>query len=531
NQDWAVGVRAESHYWVDLYRDEAGADVPVRFGAGRFSPGPGAGPMPPGYTGNANILDSIENLFNYHEHAKPISGGDVVWIMGTGVATDEIVFDDYIDHDAFIVSNMQASITPLRLGGLVLPIPIYHNGELAAGVIHWLGSLAPDVLPPNIPEEIFKLPAAIRLQNGATSLGWDVPDFGLVKGRGSRIEPTAIGGIKGKGFWLDGNNSITYDIREQPRNIRDHDWYISVFVDSRNATNTAQQLIGFSDYSALHLTPDNQLQYLKAGEVIHEFALPSGTGWQHLAFLLTDQNQTVTLYYNGFPLDRFRSAVPLFEMTPGQLKIGNPGRGKYKGDGFRGWIDDFKVLAHDVNPVEACHHARGFLIETNPGSEWYDHAMAHPGWAQEEVRGAAGGSVSSLYTCYHDYSGDYKAHLANLPDGSVLIKDQINFPEGPVAFGAPRPDSSNNPFCLRCHSEESKDGLSMDALEYHPDIMMEDDPRRQPHQPPRRVFGNIPGNWIVPGAGPGSPAEPVQAPPDGLLIDRWILPRGNFQGR
>ncbi|MDX1696112.1 MAG: hypothetical protein R3208_20265, partial [Ketobacteraceae bacterium] len=133
NQDWAVGVRSESHYWVDLYRDETGADVPVRFGAGRFSPGPDAGPMPPGYTGNANILDSIENLFNYHEHAKPISGGDVVWIMGTGVATDEIVFDDYMDHNAFIVSNMQASITPLRLGDHVLPIPIYHNGELAAG--------------------------------------------------------------------------------------------------------------------------------------------------------------------------------------------------------------------------------------------------------------------------------------------------------------------------------------------------------------------------------------------------------------
>ena len=35
-----------------------------------------------------------------------------------------------------------------------------------------------------------------------------------------RIEPTAIGGIKGKGFWLDGTDTIEYAVPEQPRTVK-----------------------------------------------------------------------------------------------------------------------------------------------------------------------------------------------------------------------------------------------------------------------------------------------------------------------
>ena len=57
-----------------------------------------------------------------------------------------------------------------------------------------------------------------------------------------------------------------------------------------------------------------------------------------------------------------------------------------------------------------------------------------------------------------------------------------------------------------------------------PQWTAEEDPRRQPLQGLRRVFGNVPGDWIPPGAGPGSPAQATVAPPEGLLVDRWTLP-------
>ncbi len=90
----------------------------------------------------------------------------------------------------------------------------------------------------------------------------------------------------------------------------------------------------------------------------------------------------------------------------------------------------------------------------------------------------------------------------------------------------PRPDSSDNDFCLSCHHEEGQGGLSIDALELDAATVAEHDLRRQPTQPPRRVFGNIPADWIPPGAGPGGPSEALVAPPEGLLIDPWVLPAG-----
>jgi hypothetical protein len=35
NVDWSVGMRPDTHYLVDLYRDPSGDPVSVRFGSGR----------------------------------------------------------------------------------------------------------------------------------------------------------------------------------------------------------------------------------------------------------------------------------------------------------------------------------------------------------------------------------------------------------------------------------------------------------------------------------------------------------------
>jgi len=126
---------------------------------------------------------------------------------------------------------------------------------------------------------------------------------------------------------------------------------------------------------------------------------------------------------------------------------------------------------------------------------------------------AAGQPAGSTFACFLDLDRDYGAHLQNLPEGTEGMRMAIHFPEGPVRYGAPRPDSSGNGFCLSCHTAEGKGAMGLGALEYRPDVRAEDDPRRQPMQPPRRVFGNIPAGWLE-----GGPAEAIVAPPEGLDV-------------
>ena len=112
-----------------------------------------------------------------------------------------------------------------------------------------------------------------------------------------------------------------------------------------------------------------------------------------------------------------------------------------------------------------------------------------------------------------------------MPPGTTSLREAINFPEGPLRSGAPRPDSSSNEFCRTCHTATSFGGLTLEALELRADVPADDDPRRQPLQPLRRVFGNVPAGWIPAGATrPGGPTEAVQAPPEGIVVDAWLLP-------
>lgn len=497
NQDWAVGVAPTTHWWVDLYQNTDSSMMPIRFGSGRYiDANRGEYPYPAGYTHNANILDSLQNLPNFWTAAKPVVPRDVVWLMSSGVATDEIAFDDLLDPAALIVSNMQASITQLYdRRGWSTAVPIHHNGQLRTA------NPVP-ILNPNLqPEQV----ADIHVQNAATSLTIEVPAFGFVQAGTGRIEPVALGGVQGRGFWLTGDNRIIYELPEQDLDSRDA--YIGLFVDTREEGT----LLTFGDGTSISLSPD-ALQYRSGDEVVHEVSLPGHTGWRHLGWRVSDAHRTVTFLLDGYPLDRFDAAEPLFTLDGGELTIG----------GVRAWIDDFVVLAHDVNPEVACNHARGTLVQVTDEPTWSSIASRYPSWAHDEV--AAVASVAGPFACFHDYTRDYGAHLQNVPAGTTSVREAINFPEGPVRFGAPRPDSSDNEFCLSCHTAEGQGGLGLEALELRVDVMAEDDARRQPLQPPRRVFGNIPADWIPPGEGEGSPTTALQAPPEGLVVDAWVLP-------
>lgn len=520
--DWAVAVAPQGHYNVDLYRDAAGSDVSVRVGGGRF-----VMPLrkdmvphyPAGYSFNANILDSVQNIFNYHQNLKTITPQDVVWLMSSGVATDEVSFDDYQYPDAFIVSNMQASITQGPVNVNSGRTPHYRDGNgrnLLQGIVPLR----------NIYNGEFE---DMHIQNASTSLEWRVPSYGRVTAKNGRIEPVGLGGIKGKGFWLDGKNHITYAVPNQrDKVISNHPWYISVFVDPRLAANEGRPvtLVKFPDNTEIRVVATagsvRRVQYLQNGSLVADINVFAKPGWRHLAWQLEPGNRSVTMLVDGFALHRQSFSAPLFQMQRGDLVLGGTGAA----DGsFRGWIDEFKVLAQKPNPEVACNHAHGTMVAVDNNSSWLGVAGRYPSWAHNQVGETlnSGLAASSQYACFTNYTRDFGAHLANIPSGTRGLREAINFPEGPLRYGQPRPDSTNNSFCLSCHHDNAKDGLTVDALEWRP-INVEDDPRRQPSQPLQRVFGNIPGNWIAPGHGPGSPAAAQVAPPEGFKVDQWVLP-------
>lgn len=515
NLDWAVGVTPSMHYWVDLYKDEAGTAVPVRVGSGRFiEEFRGAGPYPEGYPHNPNILDSIEHLFNYNEAAQTVTPRDVVWLMSTGVATDEIDFDDLLDPHAFILSNMWASTTQYYLeNGQPSGVPRNWNGQ----VRDMLGQTAIVpllVLRPDQFEEI-------HIQNGATTLLRPVPAYGLVAAGTGRTEPVALGGIKGRGFWLSGDNAIVYDIPAQPEGSEPNAWYVGIFVDVRIADEAPRALLTFPDGTQMKLAGADTLLYQRDGSNIHEVELPAATGYRHLGFQIRNAHREITLLVNGMAYDKFKPGKALFQIQAGDLIVGSTANNL----GARGWIDNFHVLARDVDPEVACNQAFGTLarVEAAAPNAFVAQASLHPDWAHSLVAGAAADPAASQYVCYTDYSRDYGAHLKNIPAGLVSVRQAIHFPEGPLKVGVPRPDSSDNQFCLSCHYDQGKGGMSLAALEYKADVLLENDHRRQPLQPPRRVFGNIPANWIPAGQGPGSPNQALQAPSEGALIDFWVL--------
>lgn len=183
------------------------------------------------------------------------------------------------------------------------------------------------------------------------------------------------------------------------------------------------------------------------------------------------------------------------------------------------------MLARVPDVEVACNQAHGTLVEITTNPALLELGAEYPPWAHEAVASAARLTTKERsFACHHDYQKDYGAHLANIPRGAVSLRTAILHPEGLPRAGAPRPDSSKNPFCLTCHTEDSRGGLSLAALAFDPNVLAENDPRRQPLQPPRRVFGNIPAGWLQPGVGPGSPSTAQVAPAEGALIDLWLLP-------
>lgn len=489
--DYDQGSVDKRQRLVKMYKPFGGKDGFVRIGNGRNI---GEAGLPASASGNNNFFDTNEHRFYFMKTLKPGMPRDVVWRLNTGISSDEFAFDDYLDIDSFIIANMNYSAEIM-------------NGRLR--------------------------PATTRVQNSATSSKWNLPEYGQVEGNG-RIERTANGGINGKGFWLDGASSgLSFDIPSQPRHVGRIGWYAGIFVDIRDSRPGYRTLFTFPDNSSVKLLNESNRKQVAffddQGQVIHAVDASSyltNGNWMHLGLNIGKLNRRIRIFLNGIRVDSFKAPHAVFQLTEGKLYVGiNPYN---SGDNLRAWVDDFKVFSRTESRELACNHANGTLVAVSEGapSYWQSIAKRTPKKVNRNIAKIleqdSEESKSHIYACYLDYSGDHLAHLGNIPNGMESVREALIFPEGPVMFDKPRPESRANGFCLTCHTADGKKGLDLDALALRKSVNAQHDERRQPMQPDAHVYGVIPQNWL----GQGLPSSRIAAEAiNGYLIDNLVLPR------
>jgi hypothetical protein len=467
-------------------------------------------------SGNINISDSLENLFALSTSFQVRTPRDVVWPFSFGKGTDEVAFDDYIDENMFIYSDMNAAFSG----------DSYLNGFSQNGNFN---------------------SNDIRLQNAATSTlpQWNPPSFGVVTGN-ARIEPVAGGGIKGKGFYLRANAKVAYAYSNScngagrsPCLNRDlangSDWYAGLaFASTTPASATAATLMTFADGSHVDLSNTRILRFFNATNAfVGEVSIPTtqlnGYGYVHLG-LVKQRRGRLTVLINGMPLSQFQN-MQGFAMNGGgansAITLG--------GDNFSGWIDEFKVVSNrgyvnnagvmnpmspealGFNPELLCNYANGTLFAASSGTLFNTVAAYQSYMATAEVRrllSKAGQTLPAAQrvACHVNYSDEMGASHRDAITGAYSVRMAVLMPEGQLAVNKPRPDTQNNAFCISCHTTDdtfwrplsTRALVTSSELAIGQQLNMWQDARRQPMQRPRYIFGtNHPGNTGNLGLPPG----------------------------
>ena len=520
NTDYGLGRQDDEQRMLALYD---GGATSVRVGTGRDN---NPNEVPLGAVDNTSFIDSWEHLFNHDLDARPTTVRDVVWLMNTGKATVELAFDDYLDKDAVILTDGNAATTkaPPYAG---TNQPTYLDGFVQTDDLHGAMDHAHDR------EAYFTTEA--ELANAATSTagatptggGWAVPASGILEGN-LRIEPVALGGVVGKGLWLPGTQgSLRYDMPAQTTSPTART--ISLFLDPRFGDDgTARRLLTFPDGTTVDLVGRSSLRYARNGvtNVVSLAAHPLAQGaWNHLAWVVTGDGATVSLFLDGylFHTITFANGRKLMNVMP---RLGGVFRVGLSATGVKGWIDEVKVFARALDAESVCNQGRGTLarMTSNTDATWW--AIAGQYGTHAGLRTLLGDPAGTKYVCVHDYADPDRALMATLPTGSTSVRTQVlALPALHAAL--PRPDSGANLFCQSCHVADTfaPPSLTSAALLLDPALAAQDDPRRQPMQTPARIFGNVPLDFFRNAnaaslSNPELDADPIVGEP----VDPYVLP-------
>ncbi|MBK9071082.1 MAG: hypothetical protein IPL79_08795 [Myxococcales bacterium] len=497
-------------YTLDLYRDKSIAFIPK------------------GVSG----VQSPEHRLGLFDALRPTMPFDVVWaVSSNNHRNSEIVFDDYHAKNALVVAHMNAPMTfkyNTSSGGSARPAdPVLLDGFVATG--------DPASTTPGY--KLGKGDAVVRarLQNAAGNS----PVSSLRLLGGARVEPVALGGVLGKGVYLDGHNDFIdiggYYGTQMPR-----DYYAGIWVDLRDVEKEPKDrvLFYFADDSYIGFAKDGASwkltahsgsarkslalgALLKSNAYHHVGVMSYMEGGSRVLEILIDGNRIGTLTFAG---DKF-SLQATHVGSASRLTIGSPYKqtrsfwdwlfGRVGRRGALGaWVDEFRLYRLDSGEMSpdsyfaevACNQALGTLV-----------------LAQGELPAALTGKVSAL----RDATGETPARLCeqlqftshgdptDLPRqvgrGAICVdkvhrnandprclRGQLHQLPTPVAELA-RVDEQENKFCTSCHVEAPRaaKGLGMNAL-VEGDVARWLDRRRQPMNPPATLA--LPGNICAPDA-------------------------------
>jgi hypothetical protein len=499
----------------------------------------------------ASQIFSFENQLNHFDGMRPTLPFDVVWnVQANTQRNTEVAFDEYLNKRAFVVAHMNAAMRmdvspygPMRAetfpqDGFV-PLRDAHAYVRGGGVAD------------------FRFKRNPLAQNAATShplFGTDAPQPpGSVRLRGgARIEPVALGGVSGKGVWLDGRNDFM-DMG-YPVDASRRDWLFGIWLDSRTdvrlklgatlARSAPRTIFYFSDNSWVGLVnaKDN------LGNVWHELAVYNGaTGAQHTVHLgslvqvgryfhfgmkvYTEGGQrTLAFYIDGTWHSTLTVASrdvgfdPMWNSMNGWtwMTVSDPGPlfvpGQFR-QPFYGWVDELRIYALSPDDVRqpwteelVCNQALGTTVDLSrrEPEQWHwaldalrERAARYPGFRRsicEQMR--LGSYVEPL-----DYPAQYGEHLCidrvhknphALPSlaNRCLRAGMLGLPTFQAAL--PRPDSSGTAFCQSCHTGTAPlPGLRPGALTAGAGPRFQD-PRRQPMNVPA-VLGGVVPPWLTTG--------------------------------
>jgi hypothetical protein len=479
NTDYHLG-RSDYQPRVRLYRDGEAAGVVL-----------GHGTM--------SKINSAENQWNYRSPLLPRSPRDVVWWLSTNnEMTGEVVFDDALDLGSLIYSPMNAAVENKRLA--------WRDGfdnRRGTGYVK-----------------------APRIQNAAASeLRWKLPAFGRLIG--ARVEPIAAGGIIGKGLWLDGDRSrLEYVIPEQDSGAMDGAvWMTALWLDPRDLSRR-RRLLDLPDGSRVDLEAGGLILGDNQGSET-PIAFPAALqlrarAWTHLAFISSPVS--VDVYVQGFKLASLAGSY--LRLRPGQFRIGKPVEETLAG--FRGWVDELRVVSGGRDPESVCNLAHGTLrgLDAVDNAADFAHAGNYPRTSHEEIRARLTSAYRPSWERYRcePFSARTQSCFRTLhhPGGmdSACVREGLLFPEGPLYHDLPRPDSRANLFCQTCHMKRHPTPslrITSPLGAGEPTAVLSEDARRQPVQAPVRIHGFLPRALL-------GFNEDIEAPPEGLPLDPLLYP-------
>lgn len=458
-------------------------------------------------------INSSENQFNFINNQSPTLPFDVVWNVTTNANHNaQVIFDEYLNNNAFVVAHMNAPHTTFEGSGRIFPDDGFVPDDVNCNM------RGAQCLPG------FKFKRNPRLQNASTSIASmaafaNQPPADLRLRGGARVEPVALGGVLGKGVYLDGRNDYIDMGFQNPEHT---DWFYSIWLDARTVSGEPRSVFFWPDGSWIGISPYNIASYSRAQGIKYR-AVPKAYRYepgQYFHFgvkrLRSPHGVELQFYLNGERVGgQFHSGGFSMESHGTHnwswFVVGHPGPDHLSESHktlrpWLGWIDEFRIYALDEHQngyfeEYICNLALGSLINQAGQRRCEQLDLYNEGHPTE-----LGPQPSKQ--C---------ADKAHRSDGSAQCERTTVFNIQPIQPAVERPPEDSNQFCLTCHhSGAAMDELSIHALTRRPGVKREDDNRRQPMDWPARLGGQPYSNYVYP------PANVSYNPSVAYPLDYWM---------